>query len=140
MMTYLARLSLPRLLKAALIPVLLFTFLAVSSQIPQDQEPDNLSTKSERYEHKMIHPARAHSPLVQYITSMRLVHPENILALQPEPSVPLLCVSFFPVIYIILKRLLLYPLKYTSHFISVRTFCKNLTTRTTYHRLLDLNF
>ncbi|WNS45739.1 hypothetical protein [Paenibacillus sp. MMS20-IR301] len=117
MMSYLERLSLPRLLKAAFIPVLLLTFLAVSSQLLHEQEPEAQQASLERYEHKMAQPARTHSSQIHYIPSVRQAHPENILALWPEASAPLLCISVFSVIYIILKRLLLYPLKYNSHFI-----------------------
>jgi hypothetical protein len=122
MMTYLARLSFARLLKAAFIPVLLLTFLATSSQLLHEQEPEMQHASLDRYEHKMAQPVRAHSTKIQYIPSVWLAHPENIMALHPEASVPLLCVSFSPIIYIILKRLLLYPLKYTSYFISVKAF------------------
>ncbi|WP_342423014.1 hypothetical protein [Paenibacillus sp. FSL E2-0178] len=118
MMTYLARLSISKLLKAAFIPVLLLTFLAASSQLLNEQEASEVQhARLERYEHKMAQPVRAHSTTFHYIPSARLAHPENLLALHPEASPPLLCVSFFPIIYIILKRLLLYPLKCTSHFI-----------------------
>lgn len=126
MMIYLGRLSIPRLLKAAFIPVLLLTFLAVSSQLLHEQEPEAQRASLERYEHKMAQPVRAHSNQPHYIPPLRQAHPENILAPWPEAFVPLLCVSFFPVIYIILKRLLLYPLKYNSHFI--RTQCLLLRT------------
>lgn len=120
-MTYLARLSIPKLLKAAFIPVLLLTFLAASSQLLNEQEASEVQhARLERYEHKMAQPVRALSTPFHYIPSARLAHPENLLALHTEAALPLLCVSFFPIIYIILKRLLLYPLKCTSHFIRYR--------------------
>lgn len=120
-MAYYVRWSIPRLLTAALIPVLLLIFLAASFQPVHGEEPDQQQASLDRYEHKMAKPARAYSTLFHYIKNMRPVHHENTPAHQAEASVPLLCVSFFPVIYIILKRLLLHPLKFTSNFIGAIT-------------------
>lgn len=119
-MTYLARLSIRRLLLTALVPVLLLTFLTASPLLFHEQDSAEKHTNLERIEHKITQPVRIHKPQLPFASPLRLDHPENLLAFQPEASVPLLCVSLYPIIYILLKRLLLYPLKYTSHFVDGR--------------------
>lgn len=117
MMAYVARTPFARLLLILFIPVLLLSLLTVSPGVFHSHAPEGEPDNIKRYEHVLAHPVRAHSAIYKSVPSDRSVHHGITSTALPEPTVPVLCVSLFPIIYIILKRLLLHPLKYTSTFI-----------------------
>jgi hypothetical protein len=122
MVRYLARLSFILPLRIALVLVLSFSLSTVwSGGLSAEQERETYGL--ERYELKFIAPVRANTQHSVPASVVRLSHHGNALTVTAEPPLPVLCVSFFPIIYIILKRLLLYPLKYTSHFVAAQRLC-----------------
>ncbi|MEK4007388.1 hypothetical protein [Paenibacillus sp. FSL H3-0333] len=118
------RLTLLNLLKAVFLPVLLLIFLITALQMLHEQEPEMHSVRPDRYEHKLAQPVRVHHTQIYDTQAVRLAPRENPLTLESGPPGLLLCVSLLPFIYILLKRLLLIPLKYNSHFVGVRLYAE----------------
>lgn len=115
------RLTLLDLLKAVFLPLLLLTFLIIALQMLHEQEPEmHHSVRTDRYEHKLAQPARMHHTQIYDAQAVRLAPGENPLTLESGPPGLLPNVSLFPFIYILLKRRLLLPLKYNSHFVGVQ--------------------
>jgi hypothetical protein len=119
MMTYIARKPLFMLLRCALIPVLLITLLAGAYGAFPHAEQEGNTPHFQRYEYKLTQPVRIHPPKYSYTPSARLAHHGFTPAEPPEPAAPLLCVSLYPVIYNIVKRQRLHPLKFTSNYVSI---------------------
>lgn len=116
-MTYVARRSISRILLCLFLPALLLTLMTASSGVFHDQAPEGEPLNIKRYEHKLTHPVRAHSSIYKSVPTDRLTYHGVTPGRLPNPQALALCVSLLPVIYIILKRLLLHPLKYTSTFV-----------------------
>ncbi|WP_341347471.1 hypothetical protein [Paenibacillus sp. FSL H3-0469] len=117
-------LSLLDVLKAVFLPLLLLTFLIMALQMLHEQESEMHSVRPDRYEHKLAQPARVHHTQIYDAQAVRLAPRENPLTLESGPFGLLLCVSLLPFIYILLKRRLLIPLKYNSHFVGVRLYAE----------------
>jgi hypothetical protein len=117
MRAYLAYFPYSKLLRAAFIPILMFTLIAGAVGAFSTVEYEGETHKFERYEHKMATPVRAHSTPIKFVPAVRLPHHGITPVVLPEPHVPVLVVSLSPIIYITLKRLLLQPLRYTSNLV-----------------------
>ncbi|WP_019911432.1 hypothetical protein [Paenibacillus sp. HW567] len=116
-MTYLARTALLRLLRIILIPLLLLSFTGVHAQHFQSSSEEHTRYEIVRLEHKMMHPARTHS-LPQKILTLSRLSPPGIIPVPPAKAFAVvLSVSLYPIIYLILKRRRLSPLKYTSQYV-----------------------
>ncbi|MBW4083990.1 hypothetical protein [Paenibacillus sp. S150] len=118
-MSYLARIPMFRLLQLALIPLLLLSLLAVNSQVLNSSGQENSRYEVERHEHKIIQPFLIHTTQLKFLPNLRLNHPGIIPDFPPETSAAVLVVSLHPVIYLMMKRRRLYPLKYTSDYVSI---------------------
>lgn len=116
-MTYIARSTLFRLLQIILIPLLLLTFSEVHSQLIQGSNQEQTRSEIERSDHKIMQPARVPSLPQKFLTLSRLSPTGIIIASPAKASAVILSVSLYPIIYLILKRRLLHPLKYTSLYV-----------------------
>ncbi|WP_150268520.1 hypothetical protein [Paenibacillus tepidiphilus] len=106
-----------RLSAAALIPVLLLSVLAASAGLFNSTDADNSTFKIERQEHKMTHAAWKKTTLLKHMPLIRPVQQGTTSWIPGTSAAVLLAGLLLPVIYLCLKRLLLRPLKYTSHYV-----------------------
>ncbi|UQZ36352.1 hypothetical protein C2I18_24170 [Paenibacillus sp. PK3_47] len=117
MIAYLGRKPFQQLLRISLIPMVLFTLLAASFGVHHQEEYEGRTPQIQQYEHKLTQPVRLHPPKPSYTPGVRISHHGSTPLLTPESAACLLSVSFYPFIYIILKRLRLHPLKFTSNYV-----------------------
>ncbi len=116
-MTYPSCSRLSRLLRAALIPLLLFSMLAASAGRFHSADSDDHSSKVKRYEHKITHTVWKKTTLHKYMPLIRPAQHGTTSWNAGVSATAVLAVSLLPVIYLRLKRMLLYPLKFTSQFV-----------------------
>ncbi|KWX73975.1 hypothetical protein [Paenibacillus jilunlii] len=116
-MIYIARSPLFRVLRIALFPLMLLSLLAVNLSLIDNSEQEHSQYEIEHYEHKIIQPIRTHTAHSKVLPPQRLNYSGITPPHAPVTSATVLAVSLYPIIYLIKKRLLLYPLKYTSHYV-----------------------
>ncbi|CQR55357.1 hypothetical protein [Paenibacillus riograndensis] len=116
-MTYIARSPLFKRLRFVLVPLLLLSLLTVNFQVPDSGGEEHTRNEIEHYGHKMIQPIRTHPAQSKVLPPQRLNYSGITPPQAPVTSATVPAVSLCPIIYLIKKRLLLYPLKYTSHYV-----------------------
>jgi hypothetical protein len=121
MVRYVGRNALVWLLNMMLVIVLSLSLPPVwSSQSFHGNGQETESYESERYERKSMPPARLKHYNGVIIPAFKPSLLGNTLPAPEDVILPVLCILFCPLIYKLLLRLWLEPLKFTSNFVAVQ--------------------
>ncbi|GGF85013.1 hypothetical protein GCM10010912_32840 [Paenibacillus albidus] len=122
-MRYLARFPLIWWVQTVLIVVMTFSFPSLNVEALHSSVQEQKAYEPDHSDRKVIKHNRVHYHSPGPLALSRITYPVNTFEVPSALLLPVLCVSFLPLIYKFLKRLLLYPLKFTSHFVAPPPVC-----------------